>query len=150
MKQKQRDITLSLVSYTDVEKSCFSCSVKIPYQQFLTFLSFMNIVRSSFSQMFFKIGAVKNYTIFWIKHSCLPVNILKFLRTAFSKNFSCGCFCIILKVNKQLFRQGCLDNCPRGKFPPPPRDNCTLDDYPTDYFPRIIAPRKISATKLTP
>ena len=149
MKQKQRDITLSLVSYTDVEESCFSCSVKIPYQQFLTFLSFMNIVRSSFSQMFFKIGAVKNYTIFWIKHSCLPVNILKFLRTAFSKNFSCGCFCIILKVNKQLFRQGCLDNCPRGKFPPP-RDNCTLDDYPTDYFPRIIAPRKISATKLTP
>ena len=149
MKQKQRDITLSLVSYTDVEKSCFSCSVKIPYQQFLTFLSFMNIVRSSFSQMFFKIGAVKNYTIFWIKHSCLPVNILKFLRTAFSKNFSCGCFCIILKVNKQLFRQGCLDNCPRGKFPLP-RDNCTLDDYPTDYFPRIIAPRKISATKLTP
>ena len=119
MKQKQRDITLSLVSYTDVEKSCFSCSVKIPYQQFLTFLSFMNIVRSSFSQMFFKIGAVKNYTIFWIKHSCLPVNILKFLRTAFSKNFSCGCFCIILKVNKQLFRQGCLDNCPRGKSPPP-------------------------------
>ena len=149
MKQKQRDITLSLVSYTDVEKSCFSCSVKIPYQQFLTFLSFMNIVRSSFSQMFFKIGAVKNYTIFWIKHSCLPVNIAKFLRTAFSKNFSCGCFCIILKVNKQLFRQGCLDNCPRGKFPPP-RDNCTLDDYPTDYFPRIIAPRKISATELTP
>ena len=72
MKQKQRDITLSLVSYTDVEKSCFSCSVKIPYQQFLTF------VRSSFSQMFFKIGAVKNYTIFWIKHSCLPVNIANF------------------------------------------------------------------------
>ena len=134
MKQKQRDITLSLVSYTDVEKSCFSCSVKILYQQFLTFLSFMNIVRSSFSQMFFKIGAVKNYTIFWIKHSCLPVNIAKFLRTAFSKNFSCGCFCIILKVNKQLFRQGCLDNCPRGKFPP----RGTI--APWMITPRIISP----------
>ena len=64
MKQKQRDITLSLVSYTDVEKSCFSCSVKIPYQQFLTFLSFMNIVKVSLLQMFFKIGAIKFFAIF--------------------------------------------------------------------------------------
>ena len=35
------------------------CRIKIFYQQFLTFLSFMNIFRSNRSQMFFKIGTLK-------------------------------------------------------------------------------------------
>ena len=84
--------------------------VKIPYQQFLTFLSFMNIVRSSLSQMYFKIGAQKFFAIFRIKkslqHRCFPVSIAKFLRTVFSHDFSSGCLCIILKVIKQLFCKG--------------------------------------------
>ena len=68
-------------------KILFLCRVKIPYQQFLTFLSLMNIFRSSRLQMFFKIAALKIFAIFWIKrslqHRCFPVNIAKFLRTAF-------------------------------------------------------------------
>ena len=42
----------------------FLCRVKIPYQQFLTFLSFMNISTSSSSQMFFKLSALKKFAIF--------------------------------------------------------------------------------------
>ena len=61
---KTKRYTFSFVSDIDVEKSCFLCRVKIPYQQFLTFLSFMNICRSSRSQMIFKIGALKNLAIF--------------------------------------------------------------------------------------
>ena len=92
----------------EIEKSCFLCRVKIPYQQFLTFFSFiMNIFRSSHSQMFFKIGALENFAIFWIKkslqHRCFHVNIAKILRTVYLQNFSCDCLCIILKVIKQLF-----------------------------------------------
>ena len=48
----------------DAEKSCFLCRVKIPYQQVLVFLSFMDIFRSRRSQMFFKIGTLKNFAIF--------------------------------------------------------------------------------------
>ena len=69
------------------------------------------------SQMFFKIGALKIFAIFtgkhlWqslflikfkdlqacnsikkrLQHRCFPVNIAKFLRTAFSQNTSDGCF----------------------------------------------------------
>ena len=94
----------------------FSCSVN---QQFFTFLSFMNICRSSRSQIFFKIGALNSFAIFWINKSLqyryFPVNIAKFLKTPFLQNFSGGCFCIILKVIKQLFCKGYLKNinkCP--------------------------------------
>ena len=45
---------------------------------------------SSCSQMFFKIGILKNFAIFTgkhlclrLKHRCFPVNVAKFLRTAF-------------------------------------------------------------------
>ena len=90
----------------------FLCRVKIPYQQFLTFLSFMSIFRSSRLQMFFKIRALKNCAILRIKKSlqnrCSPVNIAKFLRTVFLQNFPGGCFCIILKVIKQLFAKSIL------------------------------------------
>ena len=34
--------------------------VKIPYQQLLIFLSFMNIFRNSRLQMFFNLGAIEN------------------------------------------------------------------------------------------
>ena len=71
---------------------------------------FMNIFRSSRSQMFFNIRTLKNFAIFWIKesiqHRCFPVNIAKFFRTAFLQNFSGGCFCISLKVIKRLFCKG--------------------------------------------
>ena len=95
--------------FTCFWKSCFLCRVKIPYQQFLTFLSFVKIFRSSHSQLFFKIGALKNFAIFWIKkslqHRRFPVNIAKFLKIDFLQNFSGCCFCIILKIIKQLFRK---------------------------------------------
>ena len=42
--------------------------------------------RSSCSQMFFKIDVLKNFAIFTgrrFQHSCFPVNIAKFLKTAF-------------------------------------------------------------------
>ena len=67
--------------------------------------------------MFFKIGALKSFAIFWIKkslqHRCFPVNITKFLRTALLQNFSSGCFCIILKVIKQgISQKQFLKKCP--------------------------------------
>ena len=49
------------------------------------------------SQMFFKIG---------LQHRRFPANIAKFLRTAFLQIFPGGCFCIFLKVIKQLLRVG--------------------------------------------
>ena len=64
MKKKIKRYTFSLVSDIDVEKSRFLCRVKIPYQQFSIFVSFINIFRSSRSQMFLKIGALKNFAIF--------------------------------------------------------------------------------------
>ena len=58
---------------------CFSISIIVT--------GFMNISRSSRSQVFFKIGALKNFAIFWIKkrlqHRCFPVNIGQFLRQRF-------------------------------------------------------------------
>ena len=70
----------------------------------------MNIFRSSHLQMFFKIGALKKFAVFLTKeslqHRCFPANIAKFWRTGFLQNFSVGCFCIILKVIKQLFCKG--------------------------------------------
>ena len=61
---KTKRYTLSLVFDTVVEKSFFSCRTKIPYQQFLTFLSFMNNVKSSLSQIFFKLSDLKYFVIF--------------------------------------------------------------------------------------
>ena len=87
--------------------TCFWWRVKILYQRFIFFLSFMSTFRSSSSQMFFKIkkiGALKNSTTFWIKrslpHRCFLVNIAKFLRTAFLQNFSGDCFCNFFKTIK--------------------------------------------------
>ena len=40
---KTKRYSFSLVSDIDVEKFYFLCRVKIPYQQFLAFLSFMKI-----------------------------------------------------------------------------------------------------------
>ena len=90
----------------------FLCRVKIPYQQFLTFLSFMNIFRNSHSQVFFKTGALKNFAIFWIKEES-PAQVFsseycKNFKNSFLQNFSSGCFCIFLKVIKQLFHKGYL------------------------------------------
>ena len=75
---KTKRFPFSLVS-DSVETSCFSSRVKIPYQQFLTFLSF--------------------------QHRCFDVNIEKFLRAAFLQNFSSGFFYIILKKFRNYFRK---------------------------------------------
>ena len=68
-KTKTKRYTFSLNFDTDVEKSCFLCRVNIPYQQFSTFLSFMNIFRCSF-KIFFKAGALQkllNYYLLFLK-----------------------------------------------------------------------------------
>ena len=65
------------------------------------------------SQIFFKIGVLKNFAIFARKHLCwslfliywkeiptqvcLPVNIAKFLGTSFLKNICGGCVCLLIK-----------------------------------------------------
>ena len=75
-----------LFSDIDVEKNCsLNVKLKTPDEYFLVFLSFMSkhIFRRRPSQMFFKIGPLKNFAIFWIKerlrhrwfHIC-PVNPL--------------------------------------------------------------------------
>ena len=65
----------------------------IPYQQFLMLLSFiivtgfMNIFRSSHLQVLFKICALKNFAIFWIKkrlqHRCFPWVLRNFYEQRF-------------------------------------------------------------------
>ena len=58
--------------------------------------------RSTRSQMFFKIGAVKNFSNFtgklllWekkLQHSCFPLKFAKLLECLFLQNISGGCFC---------------------------------------------------------
>ena len=97
----------------------FGCRVKIPYLQFLFFLSFMNIFKTHKLEMLFKIGALKIYVILQLCKTvcCFPVKIAKFWRTVFLKTFSGGCFSIIFKLIKQLFRNGVninkfLNKCP--------------------------------------
>ena len=66
--------------------------------------------RSSRSQIFFKIGVLKNFAYFtgkhlcWseacncikkrLQHGCFPVKSAKFLRSSFKQNTSSGCFCL--------------------------------------------------------
>ena len=57
---QSKKIYIFTISDTDVEKSCFLCGVKIPYQQFLTFLSFMNIFRSRLQDVL-KISCSKKF-----------------------------------------------------------------------------------------
>ena len=78
-----------------------------------------NICRSIRSQMFFKIGALKNFAIFTGKHlcwslfliklqafRCFPMNIAKFLRAAFFiENFHClllQMFCFTIYFQKDF------------------------------------------------
>ena len=80
----------------DVEKSCFSCRIKIPYLQFLIFHElFQKHPLADVPQN----GCSKKIAIFWIKkclqHRCFPVNIAKFLRTDFLRYLSGGYFCIL-------------------------------------------------------
>ena len=68
-------------------------------------------IRGSLSQMFLTIGTLKNSAILWIKEKlqqmCFPLNIFKFLTTAFLKNNPGGCFCIFFKA----ILQRCLNKC---------------------------------------
>ena len=63
---------------TNIFTCFFNINIKIPCEQSF-FLSFMNIFRSSRSQMFFKIVALKDFAIFWIKkrlqQRCFSVNL---------------------------------------------------------------------------
>ena len=96
----------------------FGCRVKIPYLQFLFFLSVINIFKTRSFQMLFKIGTLNIYAILQLCKTvcCFPVKIAKFLRTDFLKAFSVGCFSIIFKLIKQLFRNGVNINKFLNKF----------------------------------
>ena len=48
---KTKRYSFSLVSDNDVEKFCFLCRVKIPYQQFLLFLRFMHFQKQLFADI---------------------------------------------------------------------------------------------------
>ena len=107
-KEKNLLSTFLLASEIDFEKSCFLCRFKIPYQQFLCFLSFMNIFRNRSSQMFFKISALKNFVIFCSKESCqrrcFPVNIAKSSQTAVSQKLflkKCPCNDVLITFSSQ-------------------------------------------------
>ena len=86
-------------------------------------LFFFHETRSSSSQMFSKIGVLKNFAVitgkhqswslFLIKlltlrptkrlhHRCFPVNIAKVLRAPFLQNTSGGCFCKMIKFYKDI------------------------------------------------
>ena len=95
--------------------SSFLCGVKIPYQQFLTFLSFTNIFRSSHSQMFFKIGALKNFrNILNYKGSLTQMFFCEYYEIFKNSFFYRTSLCLLLHyfgsmhfltVIKQLFRK---------------------------------------------
>ena len=106
---------MSLVSDIDVEKNClFSVFFNIKLKLLIIFIFSQfhkHIFWSNRSQLFFKIGALKNLAIFWIKkrlqHMCFSVrivNIVKFLKEQlfYLQNISGGSFYIFLKVIKQL------------------------------------------------
>ena len=81
---------------------------------------FINIFRSSLTQMFFKTGVIRNFTIFTGKHYGLQLyfNLIpketstqvfsceyckKFYGQLFLQNTSCGCFCQFDKILAVLF-----------------------------------------------
>ena len=86
-------------------------------KQLLTSVLWISCLRCSRSQMFFKIGVLKNFLIFTekylcrslflikltpktpkrVQHRCFLVNIAKFWRTPFLMNTSGGCFCCFKK-----------------------------------------------------
>ena len=90
---------------------------KLMQKQLLTSVLQNSCLRCSRSQMFFKIGVLKNFVIFtgkylcWslflikltpktpkrLQHRCFFVNIAKFSRTPFLRNTSGGCFCCFKK-----------------------------------------------------
>ena len=79
------------------------------------FFRLLHLFERSRSQIFLKIGVLKNFTMFtgkylcWslfsiklqafrpgkrLRRRCFPANIAKFLRTAFFTEHLCGCFCL--------------------------------------------------------
>ena len=81
------------------------------FLSFIIVTGFMNIFRSSCSQVFTGIQVwILQYSELKRDFSTLvqvfPVSIAKFLRTTFLQNSFSGCFCIFLKVIKQPFRKG--------------------------------------------
>ena len=80
-------------------------------------------IKSRHSQVFFKIGVIKNFAVFAGKHyccslllielqtwstakrlqqRCFPVNIMEFLRTPLLQNASSGCSCKMMKFYKYI------------------------------------------------
>ena len=85
---KTKRYTFSLVSDTDVKKSCFFYADLKSLINSFNFSQFHeHIFRNSRLQMFFKIGVLKNIAIFGIKKRLrrrfFSVNIAKILRTDF-------------------------------------------------------------------
>ena len=84
-KETNHEIKTSIFTcfFHEIKTNIFTCffniNIKISYEQ--TFFSQFceHIFRSSRSQMFFKIGALKDLTIFWIKkilqQRCFSVNL---------------------------------------------------------------------------
>ena len=89
---KNKDNNFHLFLILTLKNPVFLCRFIISYQQFLMFLSFiivtvfMNIFRRNHSQVFFKIGALKIFAIFWIKKrlqtfkNCFFTKLLHFLK----------------------------------------------------------------------
>ena len=85
-----------------LKNSVFLCRVKIPLPTIFNFSQFHKHFQK---QSFAGVAQNRRSKKKSLQHRYFPVNIAKFLKTAFLQNFSGGCFCIILKVIKQLFRK---------------------------------------------
>ena len=111
--------------------------------------------RTSCSQMFFKIGVLKNIVIFTGKHPCwslcfnkvagllqhtyFPVNIGEFCGTSFLQNTFSGCFCSCPYARRlQLF----------SKREPDPEFSCEFCEFFQNTF--FHRPLLVAASKLLP
>ena len=82
-------------------------SFKILYQQFLTFLSFMNIFQKQpFADVLENRCSKKFCNVLNYKESPTQVLTCEYYEILKNSFFAGGCFCIILKVINQLFHKG--------------------------------------------
>ena len=97
--------------FHEIKTNIFTCffiiKLKIPYEQSL-FLFHEHFFRSSRSQMFFKIGALKDFAIFWIKkrlqQRCFSASLLIFQQIFYRPPPVAAS--VFLKVIKQIFCKG--------------------------------------------
>ena len=96
--------------------------------------------RSSLSQMFFKTGALKNFSNFMEKYLCWSLQACNFIKKSFTQVFSCE----IWEIFKNSYPQICSWETQylRNKIGHYQMKNL-IDTYNWDFFSRLYKKRRI-------